>query len=111
VPTAARPVTLTTDAATLVKDIFRQRGDKTPHLRIYVAGGCGECGAVGYGMVVVAAPREHDMVITSRGVKVVLDPTSAEYITGARLEVVQTDEGPWFHIDNPSVNAQCTCQH
>lgn len=105
---AQRPVvSLTAEAAALLKDIFRKRGDSAPHLRVYVAGRCGSCNGIGASMAIADAPMDIDLVGVSRGVKVVVDRDGAKLLRGSVVRVVKTPDGPAFKLD--IANAHCDC--
>lgn len=100
-------INLTPKAAVLIKEIFKKRGDSTPHLRVYVAGRCGSCNGVGAALSITNAPMDIDTVRISRGVKVITDKYGEPLLRGSTLRVVETKDGPAFKLDNP--NSSCTC--
>ena len=53
---------------------------------------------------VMAAMRED-------GVQVVVDPFSAPYLQGARVDYVDSIQQSGFAIDNPNAVASCGCGH
>ena len=53
--------------------------------------------------------EEGDIVFTSHGVKVVVDPLSINYIKGANVDYVDDVMGGGFKIDNPNATKSCGC--
>ena len=45
------------------------------------------------------------------GVKVVVDPFSAPYLRGARVDYLETIQESGFKIDNPNAVSSCGCGH
>jgi len=57
------------------------------------------------------AAQEGDHEFESEGVKVVVDPFSAPYLSGARVDYLETIQESGFKIDNPNAVASCGCGH
>lgn len=99
-------VTLTELAATKIHEIMEQRGETALALRVYVQGG--GCSGLSYGMGLDAA-REDDSVFEAGGVKVVIDPKSAEYLQGIEIDYKEALRGGGFSISNPNAVRTCGC--
>ena len=50
-----------------------------------------------------------DQVIESHGVKLLVDPISARYLTGAEVDFVDNITGGGFTIKNPNAKSTCGC--
>ena len=61
--------------------------------------------------VTEAAAVEGDLEFEQHGVTVVVDPFSAPYLQGARVDYVDSIQQSGFAIDNPNAVASCGCGH
>ena len=101
-------ITLTEMAAEKLGVILEQKGVKDTHaLRVFVKGG--GCGGMQYGMTFDDDIQESDEVYTQHGMRVVVDPTSMFYISGASIDYVDNLMGGGFHIENPNAVSSCGC--
>ena len=101
-------ITLTENAAERLGSILDQKGLKDTHgLRVFVKGG--GCGGMQYGMTFEDNFSEDDTVYESHGMRVVVDPTSLFYVSGASVDYVDNLMGGGFHIDNPNATSSCGC--
>lgn len=53
--------------------------------------------------------KGEDSVFTENGVKVIVDPTSAQYLQGAEVDYVDSLMGAGFKISNPNATSSCGC--
>ncbi|MBI2184193.1 MAG: iron-sulfur cluster insertion protein ErpA [Thaumarchaeota archaeon] len=102
-------VTLTPKAVSKVKEFLTVEGKQNAGLRLYVAGG--GCAGLSYGMVIEENPSEEDIVMEEQGVKVFVDPMSAQHLKGANVDYVESLMGSGFKIENPNVVSSCACGH
>lgn len=101
-------ITLTATAADKLGGIMDQKGVKGSHaLRVFVKGG--GCGGMQYGMTFENVARPGDQVYSQHGMTVYVDPTSLFYISGARIDYVDSLMGGGFHIENPQAVSSCGC--
>lgn len=100
-------LTVTSLAATKIKELFEQRGLTDHALRVFVAGG--GCSGMQYGMAFEANPQETDVMVETDNVKLVVDPTSLMYVQGAVIDFVDALVGGGFRIDNPNAISSCGC--
>lgn len=79
-------------------------------LRVFVSGG--GCSGLQYGMSFDNDQREGDAVWNAHGLRVMVDPISARYLSGAVISY-QTDNmlAGSFKIDNPNAVSSCGCGH
>jgi iron-sulfur cluster assembly protein len=103
------PITLTPVATEKLKDLLQDRNDPDVGLRIFVSGG--GCSGMQYGMAFESDPREFDEVFETDGVKVIVDPNSLMYLSGARIDFVDNLMGGGFNIENPNAVSSCGCGH
>ena len=108
--TQAPAITLTEAAAGKLLGIFQEKGlDAAYGLRVFVGGG--GCSGLQYGMTFDNNPRDVDIVFEQQGLRVIVDPRSLPYITGASIDYVDSLMGGGFHIENPNAVSSCGCGH
>ena len=101
-------VSLSPDAANLVRDLLQQRNlDESYGLRVYVSGR--GCSGYEYGMGLENKPGETDTTFESQGLKVIVDEISMQYMTGAVIHYVDDERGKGFMVDNPNASPACSC--
>ncbi len=103
----AAPISLTEKAATEVKNLLESQGMQTAALRVFVAGG--GCSGLQYGMALAEEVEEGDHEFEQHGVRVLVDPLSMNYLTGASVDYVEDMMGGGFKIDNPNAVSTCGC--
>lgn len=80
-----------------------------PHgaLRIAVIGG--GCSGLQYEMDLVDGPKERDILVESRGVRIVIDPKSALFVSGCELDYSDDLQKGGFKVTNPNATSTCSC--
>lgn len=100
-------VTLTEKAATEIKSLFERQGIENAALRVFVSGG--GCSGLQYGMAIADEVEEGDVEFEQHGVRILVDPLSMNYISGASVDYVDDVMGGGFKIDNPNAVRSCGC--
>lgn len=100
---------VTPTAVSIIKDLLAQRGIPNHALRVFVTGG--GCSGMQYGMAFQEAPEAGDTVVSSDGIRLLVDPASMMYLRGARIDYVDSLIGGGFQIDNPNAVSSCGCGH
>ena len=100
-------IALTDKAAVKVKDLITQEGNDQLMLRVAVRPG--GCSGFSYEMFFDTDQSGDDLVVDHAGVKVVVDPSSAQLLQGATLEYNDGLQGAGFAIDNPNAQKTCGC--
>jgi iron-sulfur cluster assembly protein/iron-sulfur cluster insertion protein len=100
-------ITLTPTAASKVKELIDQEGD--PSLALRVAVRPGGCSGYSYEMFFDADVASDDVAAVYSGVKVVVDPSSAQLLQGATLDYKDGLQNAGFAIDNPNASRTCGC--
>ncbi len=101
-------VTLTQLAAEKLQGIMQEKGlGEAYGLRVFVSGG--GCSGFQYGMTFENNPRDVDIVFSQRGLRVIVDPRSLPYISGANIDYEDSLMGGGFHIENPNAVSTCGC--
>jgi iron-sulfur cluster assembly accessory protein len=100
-------ISITETAASKVKELLVEQG-KTDHaLRIFVRGM--SCSGPAYGMALDNDPRADDAVQEFDGVRILVDPVSAEYVDGAEVDFVDGLMGRGFTVRNPTLQTSGGC--
>lgn len=102
-----RLVKLTTNAAKKVSALLTKQGRATGVLRVAVVGG--GCSGLQYKMDLQDGPANRDILVESGGVRVVVDPKSALYVTGSELDYVEALQDGGFKVKNPNAATSCSC--
>jgi iron-sulfur cluster assembly accessory protein len=76
-------------------------------LRVAVVGG--GCSGFSYQLDFDDKAQDDDLVITYDDVTVRVDPTSAEYLKGIRIDYVSSLHGGGFKFQNPNATNTCGC--
>lgn len=100
-------IAITDNAAVKVKDLIIQEGNDQLMLRVAVRPG--GCSGFSYEMFFDTDKAADDLVTDHAGVKVVVDPSSAQLLQGATLDYNDGLQGAGFAIDNPNAQKTCGC--
>ena len=102
-----RLVKLTTTAAEKVSTLLQRQGRPEGVLRVAVMGG--GCSGLQYKMDLQDGPANRDILVESEGIRVVVDPKSALYVTGSELDYNSGLEDSGFQVNNPNAATTCSC--
>ena len=69
----------------------------------------GGCSGFKYGLLIEDAPAEDDVVLAQEGVKLFIDPFSAQYLNGVTIDYVSSMQGSGFTFKNPNATGGCGC--
>lgn len=100
-------IVLTDDAVAKVSNLLEQEGRDDLQLRVQVQPG--GCAGLRYQLFFDERNLDGDVVKDYGPVSVVTDRMSAPYLTGARIDFVDTIEKQGFTIDNPNAGGSCAC--
>ena len=100
-------VNITDKAAEKAKALLEARELPEGALRVFVAGG--GCSGYQYGMALARSAEEDDIVIEQMGVRILVDPESAQYLSGAEIDYVDDIMKSGFSIFNPNATKSCAC--
>ena len=87
--------------------LWKKQGKDGGALRIAVVGG--GCSGLQYQMDLVEGPRDRDIMVESNGVKVVIDPKSALFVSGSELDYSDDLQQGGFKVSNPNAVVTCSC--
>ena len=99
-------ITLSDSAAARVNASLSNRG-KGFGLRLGVR--TSGCSGMAYVLEFVDAPMADDTVFEDKGVKVVIDGKSLQFLDGTELDFVKEGLNEGFKFTNPNVTDECGC--
>ena len=102
-----RLIKLTPGAARKVAGLLAKQGRANGVLRVAVMGG--GCSGLQYKMDLQDGPANRDILVETAGVRVVVDPKSALYVTGSELDYVEALQSGGFKVKNPNAATSCSC--
>src|SRR5215468_2934534 len=102
------PSLIFTDAAARkVSALIEGEGNPKLMLRVFVQGG--GCSGLQYGFEFDEQMQDGDTMVENQGVKLLVDPMSFQYLTGAEIDYRENLEGSQFVIRNPNATTTCGC--
>ena len=101
------PLVFSVAAASKVKELIEDEGNDALMLRVFISGG--GCSGFQYGFTFDEEVGEGDTVVENEGVKLLVDPMSFQYLSGAEIDYSEGMEGAQFVIRNPNASTTCGC--
>jgi iron-sulfur cluster assembly accessory protein len=102
-----RLVKVTENAARKLSSLLEKQGRPHGALRVAVIGG--GCSGLQYKMDLVDGPANRDIMVPSGGVRVVVDPKSALFVSGSQIDYSDDLQKGGFKVTNPNAVAHCSC--
>ena len=106
-PGSDGPVLFSDTAASKVRELMDEEEREGLKLRVFVTGG--GCSGFQYGFTFDEDAADDDTRIEKRGVTLLVDPVSVQYLTGAEIDYKEGVEGGQFVIRNPNATTTCGC--
>src|SRR5688572_8348417 len=100
--------TITPTAAQKVQD-FMQEHAANGEAGLRVAVLPGGCSGFQYGLNIEDSPEADDEVLEQDGIRVFVDPFSAQYLDGVEIDYVSSMMGSGFSFRNPNAAGGCGC--
>ena len=100
-------VKISEGAGAKLTSLLTRQGRPQGALRVAVIGG--GCSGLQYKMDLVDGPANRDIMVQSAGVRVVIDPKSALFVSGSELEYSDDLQKGGFKVTNPNAVAHCSC--
>ncbi len=102
-------INVTETAATRISELLVEEGRLGAGLRVFVQGG--GCSGFQYGLMIDEGDgnADADQVFEVNGVKLLVDPISLRYLSGAEVDFVDNNMGGGFTIKNPNAKSTCGC--
>ena len=101
------PIIFSDAAALKVGSLLKDEENPDMHLRVYVTGG--GCAGFQYGFSFDENKDESDTEVVKRGVRLIVDPMSIQYLMGAEIDFQEDLQGARFVIKNPNASTTCSC--
>jgi iron-sulfur cluster assembly accessory protein len=102
-----RLVKVTEAASRKLAALLEEKGKPNGALRLAVIGG--GCSGLQYTMDLVEGPANRDILIPTFNVRLVVDPTSAHFVSGSVLDYSDDLQKGGFKVTNPNAVAHCSC--
>ena len=69
----------------------------------------GGCSGFKYGLVIEDGQAEDDIMVEVEGIRIFVDPFSAQYLSGTTIDYVSSMQGSGFTFKNPNSTGGCGC--
>ena len=102
-------VTLTDKASSKVKQLLEKENKHGYGLRVGIVPG--GCSSYMYEIVFEKEPKNDDLVLEEKGVKVFISPDSVAFMKGSTVDYIDALTNAGFKINNPNVKTSCGCGH
>jgi iron-sulfur cluster assembly protein len=102
-----RLVRATENATRKLASLLEKQGRPNGALRVAVIGG--GCSGLQYKMDLVDGPANRDILVETAGIRVVVDPKSALFVSGSVLDYSDDLQKGGFKVTNPNAVAHCSC--
>ena len=100
-------ITLTDAAVEKVRSMMAKEGKEGYALRFgLVPGGCA---GLSYEMKFQKNPYENDIVFEQKGLTVIVNQESVQYVKGVQIDYVDTLRESGFKYSNPNAKSSCGC--
>ncbi len=104
--TPTEAVTLSDKAAGKIKELIAGNEAGEQALRVAVKGG--GCSGFQYALA-LDQRKDDDHVFENKGVSVIVDKVSMQFVFGSQVDYVEGLQGAGFAVNNPNVVAACGC--
>lgn len=101
------PIGFTDSAADKVSELIAGEANDNLKLRVYITGG--GCSGFQYGFTFDEEVNDDDTAIEKKGVTVLIDSMSIQYLTGAEIDYTEDLVGSQFVVRNPNASTTCGC--
>jgi len=103
------PMIFSVSAANKTKELIAEEGNDALMLRVYISGG--GCSGFQYGFTFDEEVGEGDTVVEKEGVKLLVDSTSFQYLSGSEIDYLEGMGGAQFVIRNPNAATTSVVVH
>ena len=105
----ATTVQLTVEAAEMALSFIQEENLSPEEAGLRVAVLPGGCSGFQYGLNLEEGPRQDDEIVVSNGVRLFVDPFSAQYLAGTEIGYASSFQGSGFTFSNPNATGGCGC--
>jgi iron-sulfur cluster insertion protein len=103
---ASLPVTLSDRAVRRIAEILKAEPPPAA-LRLAVTGG--GCSGFQYNFALDDAQLDEDLLVEKDGARLLIDPVSLDFLSGAEIDFTDELIGQTFKVNNPNATASCGC--
>lgn len=107
IETQPTPVIFTDAAATKIYELLQDEENSDMMLRVFIVGG--GCSGFSYGFKFEEELEDGDVSVENKGVTLIVDPMSIQYLMGAEVDYEVTLQAAQFVIRNPNAKSTCGC--
>jgi len=100
-------VTLTDAAAAKIQAMMAKEGKQGYALRFGVV--TGGCAGLSYEMKFQKNPYDNDIAFEQKGINIIVNQESVEFVTGIEIDYVDTLRESGFKYKNPQAKSSCGC--
>ena len=100
-------LTISGDAVNRINELLTTKNNPDLMLRVYIQGG--GCSGFQYGFQFDENPQQDDITLEQKGVTVLVDMLSLQYLAGAEIDYKDDIMGSRFLVNNPNASATCGC--
>ena len=101
-------ITLTTEAMRKVRGFLADAAEG-PDAGLRVSVLPGGCSGFQYGVDIEQAPEGDDEILERSGIRIFVDPFSAQYLEGIEIDYITSMMGSGFAFRNPQATGGCGC--
>jgi len=105
--TIPSPIIFTDSAADKVCELIKEEKNPNLNLRVFISGG--GCSGFQYGFTFDEKIENGDSQVKNKGVTLLVDPMSVQYLMGAEIDYKEDLQGAQFIIRNPNAATTCGC--
>ena len=102
-------ISLTEKAANKVRLLLEKENKQGYGLRVGIIQG--GCSGYTYDIGLERQPKDNDIVVEEKGVKVFMNPESIVFMKGSTVDYIESLQNAGFKINNPNVTTTCGCGH
>ena len=100
-------ITVTNNAISRILEVNKKKKHEKCFFRVSIDGG--GCQGFSYKFYFEDKISEDDKVFDFNEVKILVDKTSLEIISGSKIDFVSDMMGSYFKIENPKASSTCGC--
>ena len=100
-------ITVTNNAISRILEVNKKKKHEKCFFRVSIDGG--GCQGFSYKFYFEDKVSEDDKVFDFDEVKILVDKTSLEIISGSKIDFVSDMMGSYFKIENPKASSTCGC--
>ena len=100
-------INITESAVDRIKELINKNSGQSIGLRVAVDSG--GCAGFRYDYELISDTDQEDYVLETNGIKIVIDPSSQEFLNNCTIDFTRELGSSYFHIINPKATSKCGC--